>query len=193
MFKKKVFVSVLLALLGMLVADGADADLILDQQGATNVVGGWNTNPHVIQSFMPSVDNIAGVSVRVHGSGGPDNDLTISLYQNYIGGVLSGLLATGSKPDALRNQDHLIEWAPVAVVPEQTYYLQFVLTPQGSEVALTIGGDVSNPYPRGAVLAGGGNLFNGAADARFSTYAVPEPGSLALLGLGGLLIARRRR
>lgn len=34
---------------------------------------------------------------------------------------------------------------------------------------------------------------SGSRDMRFSVLGVPEPGSLALLGLGGLLIARRRR
>lgn len=32
-----------------------------------------------------------------------------------------------------------------------------------------------------------------AAAVPFGTYQIPEPGSLALLGLGGLMIARRRR
>lgn len=172
----------------------AHASLVLDQQGASIVSGGWNTNPRVIQSFTPAVDNVAAVSVRVHGSGGPDNDLTINLYNTYSGGVLSGLIASGFKPDAERNLDHLIEWAPVPVVPENLYYLEFILTPQAGEFALTIGGDVSNPYPRGAVLAGGGNLFSGAADARFSTYAIPEPAtvSLCLIPVGMFCLQRRK-
>lgn len=39
----------------------------------------------------------------------------------------------------------------------------------------------------------GTNLNNAGAVDNFAITAVPEPGSLALLGLGGLLIARRRR
>lgn len=40
---------------------------------------------------------------------------------------------------------------------------------------------------------GGVGSFEGAIDNLSFSQAVPEPGSLALLGLGGLLIARRRR
>lgn len=39
---------------------------------------------------------------------------------------------------------------------------------------------------------GGQLLSNSGRDSTFAVTAVPEPGSLALLGLGGLLIARRR-
>ena len=43
----------------------------------------------------------------------------------------------------------------------------------------------------GSVGLGGGNVAAGISS--FQLTQVPEPGSLALLGLGGLLIARRRR
>ncbi|MEM1353400.1 MAG: PEP-CTERM sorting domain-containing protein [Planctomycetota bacterium] len=46
-----------------------------------------------------------------------------------------------------------------------------------------------------ALDAQGSGGVNGDAGTTvpFGTYVVPEPGSLALLGLGGLLVARRRR
>jgi len=40
---------------------------------------------------------------------------------------------------------------------------------------------------------GSGEDLAGLSEIRFDGTVVPEPGSLALLGLGGLLIARRRR
>ena len=46
----------------------------------------------------------------------------------------------------------------------------------------------------GSLFAGGSQPFGGAFDVAMRiTTDVPEPSSLALLGLGGLLIARRRR
>ena len=40
---------------------------------------------------------------------------------------------------------------------------------------------------------GDGNQFAGLSEIQFDGVLVPEPGSLALLGLGGLLVVRRRR
>jgi hypothetical protein len=46
----------------------------------------------------------------------------------------------------------------------------------------------------GSLFSGGSQPFGGAFDTAMRiTTNVPEPGSLALLGLGGLMIARRRR
>lgn len=49
------------------------------------------------------------------------------------------------------------------------------------------------PLFAGDEYAGGQLLSNSGRDLTFAVTAVPEPGSLAMLGLGGLLIACRRR
>lgn len=60
----------------------------------------------------------------------------------------------------------------------------------GARVGLTNATDISD----GSLFSGGSIPFSGAFDTAMRiTTNVPEPGSLALLGLGGLLVARRRR
>lgn len=59
----------------------------------------------------------------------------------------------------------------------------------GSEFSILIGATGVNDD---ITYSGLGNTFD-PGDPLLSITAVPEPGSLALLGLGGLLVARRRR
>lgn len=58
---------------------------------------------------------------------------------------------------------------------------------------LTLAGDRTDLISETWFNATAGTFATYDATADLTTIAVPEPGSLALLGLGGLLIARRRR
>lgn len=49
-----------------------------------------------------------------------------------------------------------------------------------------------DPYAGGMMYVNGVPYSNGFADLVFRTYVVPEPMSLALLGLGGVILLRRR-
>lgn len=53
--------------------------------------------------------------------------------------------------------------------------------------------DTGNPYTGGQAYRANGTTSDWDNAFELKTSTIPEPGSLALLGLGGLLIARRRR
>ncbi|XAM01367.1 PEP-CTERM sorting domain-containing protein [Phycisphaeraceae bacterium D3-23] len=89
--------------------------------------------------------------------------------------------------------------------PSQTITLESVLALGGTNSAQAFGlGGGSGRYvqltftdnhfgdPAGEGVGGGGDRV-GIGEVRFATEVVPEPGSLALLGLGGLALLRRRR
>lgn len=176
---------------------GADAALLLDQDSNPPLMGAYG-DP-VIQSFMPSVNNVAGVNVQISGTAALVEDVTVNLYGDYDASSNSpaGLLASDTIADHPRNTVAQFRFAPVAVQPEVTYYLEFVTGQLG------VGAGISNStdyYDRGEILAGGGNLAFTYKDANFETLydtsfsAVPLPAGGALL-LGALSVfglARRR-
>ena len=166
----------------------APAAVVLDQEGATLVSGGYN-GP-VAQSFRPAEDNITRIDIFVGGTAAFAADVTLSLYSIYNGGTdLQGLLIRRTVQDIPRGSFASFIFDPVTVTPEAEFYMLFELD------LLTIGGSRTNPYDRGEVLFGGGNISGG--DLAFKTYTdddfvVPSPASAAVLLLAGVAGRRRR-
>lgn len=146
------------------------------------------------QSFQQAAGNVAGAGIFLSAWSTSGSVATISLWDNLpnAGGTQ---LASGSGVGSAGNWVDVF-WSPVAVVPNTTLYLVFT-SPDGNVV---LGGDTSNPYPRGMAFADIGYGAFPTYDYAFRTYsddtfvaAVPAPGALLLGSLGAGLIGCLRR
>lgn len=138
------------------------------------------------QSFIQDNDNISGAGIFLQSGIGTSDTVVIELWDMLppAGGTM---LTSGS---AVGTQGTWVDvfWDPFPVAADTTYYLIFT-----GNNTLGIAGDTSNPYPDGQVYANPGYQPFPTFDYTFRTYyRIPAPSSLALLGLGGLALRRRR-
>lgn len=164
----------------------ASADMIDQEQNSATAYMAAFAQGDLAQSFQQANSNISGAGIFLQPNIGSTDNVEIQLWDalpNAGGTMLASASAMGTQGQWVD-----VFWSPVTVVPDTTYYLVFT-----GNTTLGIAGDISNPYPRGMVFANPGYQPFPDFDYTFHTYyAVPAPGSLALLGLGGLAMRRRR-
>ena len=167
------------------------ASLAVDQIGSSFNNGGYGTP--VVQTFTPSENNIAGVDVLISGTSAFTANVSVSLFAD---AALTDLLAEDAIADHPRNTTATFRWMPVAVVPETLYYFEFVTDALGIAAGIS---NTTDPYDRGNIIQGGGNLFFNFEDAVFSTYydtefsVVPIPPAIWLFLSAFALIGQRRK
>jgi hypothetical protein len=116
----------------------AQAADTIDQLNAVNNFAYVNlTTPQNAQSFQPAVGNVSGAGFYVTSAAG---SLAVSLWMVFPNSNLLGLLATGTAPISVPTGWVDVSWAPVTVIPENTYFLTF--QPMGGTTGIVIGGTV---------------------------------------------------
>ncbi|MFI4861632.1 MAG: PEP-CTERM sorting domain-containing protein, partial [Phycisphaerales bacterium JB063] len=140
--------------------------------------------------------------------GGSDGTtgVTAQLFEVAAGGTdgagtvtLGALLDTSNTLDIPATADHpavaAFDFGGDVTLAANTLYAVGFSTDGGATLA-----DIRVGYTGGSTYAGG-ESYNAAGNATFATAFdvsiglsnVPEPGSFALLGLGGMMLLRRRR
>lgn len=188
------------------------ADMVVDQsQLDGSILLQYMDFPNLIQSFQQDADNITGASVLIHpGIGSGTADVTIGLYDD-LPNMGGNLLAEGTVGDVSAGEFAMVDFGgPVSVNPGETLFLLFSGTNStlGFSGAQTETTPPYDPYPEGiAYGTNSSNVFLSfpSLDYAFETFAegtiqpVPEPSTLALLGIGtcvagfGASVRRRQK
>lgn len=189
------------------VVDGAD---IANDNGANDAGGDqghmWSNRPHQGQTFLTG-SNLGGYELSAVTMKNLNNNVNNSPTFNLLVGTMAGSVFTqiGSTEDgvapAYTPGDYITFTldTPLTLNPNTTY--AFLWGSNGNGF-VTVNNLDDSTYPDGTAISSGdnntpdlNNVINRDVDRVFhlDMVNVPEPTSLALIGLGGLLVARRRR
>jgi hypothetical protein len=179
--------------------------LVYDQQSANGLISTFNngvdgfyiqTEP-LTQSFIPSLSAIDFVQfefIDPPGNGNNGATVYVNLWTdspNINSATLLGSTTPVYMPNGFMNNNlglagvtNFYFSTPVALAAGQTYYLQPVVQSGDNPWAVVV---LTNTYPNG-LLYGSGFAEQPGSDLWFREGVVPEPSTLALVGLGGLLI-----
>ena len=202
-----------MALACLMPAAVSKADELIDQQQTLFDANGPevkdNNNSHIIQSFVPAMSQLAGVKLNLGPLESGHDNLTVGIY-NVIGGTGNGGLdaatPTGSalaevtvNTTALTLDDGVLNdkfafASPVNLSVGTVYAIQ--LTPGGGRFRINRHDAFDNYAPGMMIRKQVGNwdwVNNSDTDAAFQTLYIPEPATLGLMTLGGLMLLRRSR
>jgi hypothetical protein len=189
----------------------AQGTLVFDQQSANSPVPSQSqgvdffdiqTQP-LTQSFIPSLSAIGFAQFAfwdIPNNGNNGATVYVNLWSGSPNINLATLLGSTTPvymPNGFGSSVGVTNFyfpTPIALTSGQTYYLQpFVLSGDNPWSIMVL----TNTYPNGQLYGGGGFTapFQPTIDLWFreGIVSVPEPTTLALIGLGGLVIFIRQR
>ncbi|HZX22423.1 MAG TPA: Calx-beta domain-containing protein [Woeseiaceae bacterium] len=133
-----------------------------DQVSPGPVTGGLG-DP-VVQTFVPRQSNLIGIDAFLSGTAAFSSDVTVKVWREEALRVGEPLV-TSTLADVPRSSTMQFRFPAVELVPGESYAMEFLISD-----ALVMGVLVPGQYPDGAVIEGGGNLFDGGVDVVFTTY-----------------------
>ena len=173
-------------------------------QAPASLAAGATAQITVLCAFTPGVGQNVTTSLgalpvmglesggfSIVGSGGSWSGLSLLAPVNFPFGTTVGTVAGGNVTGAIWGTGFVPPAVPSTVNPTPIWRGTFTMP--NANVTLTLTGNGQGGLWAGPHSSGLAVVANGAQAGAQATILVPAPASLALLGLGGLVAARRRR